>query len=86
METPIRAYCWRTGGVFELDDDGNCPECGKWGKTHRRVPNDECGVFTQCPHDPDHGHPCHLLPGHEGPHETHLSQEDAEDLLQNAAD
>jgi len=60
-----RYYCWRVGGPVLLDGDGRCPECGAAG--HDELPDDLCGRFVACPAGLDHGHPCALPPGHEGP-------------------
>lgn len=70
----MRAYCWYTGNAFTMLDNGDCPECGKHGRDHRPLAEDECGSFADCRygliqtnkrHD---GHPCELSIGHEGDH------------------
>jgi len=61
----VRRYCWRTGGVYMLDDGEKCPECAS--PFHKPVDNqDECSKFAPCP-DCGNGHPCQLPIGHEGP-------------------
>jgi hypothetical protein len=64
-----RIYCFMMGAVVRAVANGHCPECGKWGSTHRRYEGD-CGHWTECPVEPygAHGHHCVMLEGHDGPH------------------
>ena len=61
-----RYYCGLVGVAFEAPPDGACPECGRPASAHRPVAAGECGWYVEC--DRDHGHPCALPPGHDGPH------------------
>lgn len=63
-----RVYCGRVGVGLELAYGERCPECGS--RTHVTIPDEQCGAFVRCPHEPAHGHPCVLLPGHD---DTHLA-------------
>lgn len=59
----LRRYCWRTGLIITCK--GVCPECGQ---AHRPIEDQEiCAAFAQCK---NHGHPCDLYRGHDGPHST----------------
>lgn len=69
-----RIYCWMTGSGMWALPNGDCPECGKYGLTHRELGDDECGSFVDCDRtcgdrDDHDGHPCALLPDHEGKHD-----------------
>jgi hypothetical protein len=68
----MRAYCWPTGHAFEMLPNGDCPECGSFGKDHRPASDEVCWSFADCTPDwsgrSSHGHPCELPIGHSGPH------------------
>ena len=43
-----RMYCWHTGLGLNALENGDCPECGKYGRAHREIPADQCGRFVEC--------------------------------------
>lgn len=72
-----RMYCFMIGRGVAPDPNGDCPECGEYGRDHRRVPSDECWAFVGCGGECGEkggcgkGHPCRLPPDHEGLHDCH---------------
>lgn len=60
-EARVRVYCWRVGGCVSLAPGEKCPECGS--TNHARARDNKCDNFVGCR---NHGHPCDLVPGHEG--------------------
>jgi len=60
QEDTVRRYCWRTGYAGVMGDP--CTECGC---SHPPLEDQrQCWKFVA---HGDHGHPCILLVGHEGP-------------------
>lgn len=61
----FRAYCWRIGGIVDLEPGERCPECGS--PKHEPYTPDNCGSFAPCEDmSTSHGHPCNLPIGHPG--------------------
>lgn len=66
----IRLKCCQTGNVYTALENGDCPECGHYGREligHRIIEwwIDTCQSFSECK---DHGHPCELPIDHQGNH------------------
>lgn len=59
-----RIYCWRVGaGCWAKNAEGDCPECGVHGRSHREISSSVCGSQVVC-RDGSHGHHCELPPDH----------------------
>jgi len=56
----MRAYCYRVGYTFTMQEDGKCPECGQ---KHAPYGFDTCGHYVQRGQDGSH---CVLPPEHHG--------------------